>query len=935
MKSESIYIRRFIFFLFSLVSLLSQLGCREANLPSSTEKLEKSYSVTLDKAVPGVLYLRLNKEITHKLSSTSSPITYSQLETLAPNLYESLKGIRGISLRPLYSTHGRYAIRLRSCGLDSWYKLSFDSDHTVEEVYQRVKDLPNIEMIEAGYRLKKDPVYTHQSSQNVRIPLQANHISTLSEEKEYPFNDPMLRQQWYLHNDGTLNGNFVKGADINVFEAWKITTGSPNVIVAVIDEAVDPTHEDLKESMYINKVEFNGVPGLDDDNNGYIDDIYGFNFSDMTGELTLNARGHGTHVASIIAARNNNGIGVCGIAGGDGSPNSGVRIMSCETHGPKGESGFLAQAFVYAADNGAVICNNSWSLKEDDKMPEYLKQAIRYFTTNAGCDEYGQQKADSPMKGGLVIFATGNSYLGREVYPAAYSPVIAVTGMSGSLKKASYANYGSYVDIAAFGGDPYTDGYNADIIGAFPPSVDTNNDGKADGIRYVAKHGTSQAAPQVAGVAALVLSAKGGQGFTVMDLTQRLLTAVRPFGIDHYNPEYKNLLGVGYIDAYKALQDNQHQAPSSSPMIVKDLHSNKVTIEWKVSEDKDDGTPSMYYLYHSTHPIDEKKIQTLSPIRISTGGAPKGEVLEQEIKNLYPNHQYYFALVAEDRWGLTSEPSFAKAYTTNTAPSVQGIPDTPIHLSPERDAVVRLQVSDVDNDMWTYTPPKIKGVSISREKDFLFVHLRATLPKDTTLISFTINDQIGATVTVSFTAIIDKYAPGIINKDNSLTIALDEAARGILLGDYFGYQTKESYRFSLRSQPEGLINATLHGDLVKVTPVKEGRAALTIVATDPKGSSKTRTIQVQVTPSSENAGDHDIKTIGPSLVARYLELRFSSTVQEVDVTVSTLLGRVVLSRTVQIKDRYATLDLHALPSGEYNVTAVTKKEKRTILVVKQ
>lgn len=114
----------------------------------------------------------------------------------------------------------------------------------------------------------------------------------------------------------------------------KIYNRNKNVIVAVVDGGIDVTHEDLVGNLYVNELEKNGKPNFDDDGNGFIDDVYGYNFVEgdnvVGGTIEPDDESHGTHVAGTIAARNNNGKGVAGIAGGDGTPGSGVRVMSCQ-----------------------------------------------------------------------------------------------------------------------------------------------------------------------------------------------------------------------------------------------------------------------------------------------------------------------------------------------------------------------------------------------------------------------------------------------------------------------------------------------------------------------------------------------------------------------------------------------------------------------------
>ena len=159
---------------------------------------------------------------------------------------------------------------------------------------------------------------------------------------------------------------------------------------------------------------------------------------------------HGTHVAGTIAAVNNNGLGVCGIAGGDNINDiAGVRIMSCQIfEDDRQASG--ASAIKWSCDNGAIISQNSWGYDDIDYLPASDKAAIDYFIKYAGLDENGNQVA--PMQGGIVIFAAGNENKNFSS-PSSYSEVIAVTSISGGFERAYYSNFGDWTDIIAPGGD--------------------------------------------------------------------------------------------------------------------------------------------------------------------------------------------------------------------------------------------------------------------------------------------------------------------------------------------------------------------------------------------------------------------------------------------------------------------------------------------------
>ena len=262
----------------------------------------------------------------------------------------------------------------------------------------------------------------------------------------------------------------------------------------------------------------------------------------------LGYTGHGTHVAGTIAAVNNNGIGVSGIAGGDGTDNSGVKIMSCQLFsGDKGVTLFAeAQAIKYAADNGAVILQCSWGYNSgrsnamnytpgpttDEEWASTTpleKEALDYFVNNAG-------SPNGVIEGGIVVFAAGNEFAPMSSYPGAYKDYISVAATAADETPACYSNYSTGVDISAPGGDSwYHCTEYGSILSTLPgrgtATPDENGSTSTDfGDNYGYYEGTSMACPHVSGVAALGLSyaVKLGKHFRAEDFRKLLLKSTQP-----------------------------------------------------------------------------------------------------------------------------------------------------------------------------------------------------------------------------------------------------------------------------------------------------------------------------------------------------------------------------------------------------------------------
>ncbi|MBP3547595.1 MAG: S8 family serine peptidase [Alistipes sp.] len=435
--------------------------------------------------------------------------------------------------------------------MSRWQLVRFDKSLDLRATAERIAQNEMVEVVE--FDLPVERVIGQKVAMPATKPEPTRSVTM-------PFDDPELPWQWHYYNDGSVGDDCVAGADINLLEAWKYTAGDNRVVVAVMDGGIMVDHPDLKDNMWVNSAELNGLQGIDDDGNGYVDDIHGYNFVYDSGNVT--ADDHGTHVAGTISAVNNNGYAVCGVAGGTGK-GDGVRLMSIQIF--DGEEGcynyMLARGFMYAADNGAVLINNSWGYEpggyqSDDEFERWdsvLKDAIDYFEDNA--------RLEGVMDGGLAIFAAGNEFYPEATYPGAYHKYTCVTAMSPDYTAAYYTNYGPGCNISAPGGDA---NYGT-IYCISSTSVDLTW-----GYEYM--QGTSMATPHVTGCAALALSYALKQGYTLTpeELRNLILTSTQDINqyqtgtkvcFDHIEGIYYDLdlapysgkLGSGCIDAHRLL----------------------------------------------------------------------------------------------------------------------------------------------------------------------------------------------------------------------------------------------------------------------------------------------------------------------------------------------------------------------------------------------
>ena len=359
-----------------------------------------------------------------------------------PGVNEILATQDGINIHPAFEAIAQQA--LDPNGLERIFVVNVSSTAGILSLIDQMNVLDDIEYAE--------PMYIRELYDSQFIP-----------------NDTYYSQSWHH-------------PVVNTPDAWDIQTGSDTVVIAIIDTGVDTDHPDLVSNLWNNPAEIAGNL-IDDDNNGMVDDIYGWNFVNDNSNVNhewdwhpYDAEDHGTHCAGIAAGVTNNAIGIAGA-----SHNS--KIMTCKIF-PYASDAAAANAIIYAADNGADIISNSWG---GGGSSATIQSAILYARNTMGS---------------VVLFASGNDGDSAPHYPGANDGVVCVGATNSSDGRASFSNYGSWVDMCSPG---------TNIWSAVDPSNPAHNN------QYDAWDGTSMATPLAAGIAALIKSQFPNMGVDALE----------------------------------------------------------------------------------------------------------------------------------------------------------------------------------------------------------------------------------------------------------------------------------------------------------------------------------------------------------------------------------------------------------------------------------
>ena len=772
-----------------------------------------------------------------------------------------------LCLERVFPDAGEWEDRHREAGLHRFYKATLKEGRPATRAAEELGRIPGVVGTERIPRIKR-----------CAVPV--------------PFNDPYAkRYQWHLINDGSLHKAFVPGCDINVVPVWEnYGAGSPEVIVSVVDDGIYYEHPDLQGVV---------IPAGQDGSKNFVNaSSSGVPYD----PYKIVPGDHGTHVAGIIGAVNNNGTGACGIAGG-ANGRGGVRLLSCQIFqdNPKDPDhpfgGNTAEAIVWGADHGAVISQNSWGYEYDNenqarygRTPQSMKNAIDYFRTYAGIDKNGNQTG--PMRGGVVIFAAGNDGWAYG-QPADYEPVIAVGATGPDGLKAGYSNYGEWVDLCAPGGE-----FGRINAGGLSYIMSLATKGSNE---YVWMCGTSMACPMVSGVAALAVSILGGPGFTNEMLEEMLIGGANPAIIPAED-------GVGpMVDAFQTIDrnirekvffdtdyDEDYTIPTGHPLTVSYQVTDKAGNRFFISLSGDESVRMSESTANScTLAFDASEEYVGAHTARLTARRVDGSV-----GNLDIHYTIYVNQAPELRCEFPDEVELKWFETLD-------IPVTAVDPEGRKDLV------------WTIrcTPEGIASLNAEGTGARLTLGNGHGDWSGSGQVTLTVRDPVGAetSATHSF-SILPNRAPVTAKPFADLLLSGLGDRSTLSVGDYFTDPDGETLTFSFENSDERVANVSSGGGNFFIRSSQDGVSEVTVTARD--GLGKTCSASFKVGVYDDKKGP----TAYPNPVRDYLNIRIGAQ-KEVQVRMFSEMGECVLDQrgTASIFQQMK-LDLRTLAPGRYKTT---------------
>ncbi|MCR5520273.1 MAG: S8 family serine peptidase, partial [Bacteroidales bacterium] len=779
------------------------------------------------------------------------------------------------SMERLFPFAGEYEPRTRREGLHRWYRVKLPEETPVTKAVKSFSAIQGIQHVE----------------QPLPVKLQTN--------------DPYwANNHWGLHNTSH------EGIDVNCEPVWeRFTSGDPSVVVAVLDGGIQLDHPDLAwnclESGHYNYVQRNNeiVPHF-----------------------------HGTHVAGTIGAVSNNGVGVAGIAGGDYAKSKrGISLLSMQCfqeYGNYTKSGSFETAMKDAADKGAIISQNSWGYDVDSNQDGYIDSdeyadakylfenvkyysiasAVDYFVKYAGCDNEGNQLPDSPMKGGLVVFAAGNDGIEYGA-PGCLESVVAVGAITSSGSRASFSNYGDWVDICAPG---------TNIISTYP------------GSSYEYLQGTSMACPHVSGVAALIVSYFGGQGFTCEDLRKRLLEGGKEIAPSTGSKPIGPL-----VDAYGSFMSGEAAIPPKVEDFTLTPQGHNVKLNF-------DGNKAYGYLVLAAparKTILNADLAQPSGKDLITGtiivGDPEhyNDPQEYVLSGLTPDSDYYVAIAAFSYNRNFSDLSELKTVHTNVnqKPVIEAGQEGKFVFRNYQTVDIPFTISDPDGDPITVDFQTDGRASFTQDEEGLW-HFKLACQMITGPASFksslVVTDEFGGKSSLSMpynvlanvAPVLSKEFSGIILNKSGQSIEFD-------LDKYFSDEDGESLTYHYSGYDKAALDVELDGSKLTVRS-KSNKLALSeirVSAYDNLGAVARADIPCIIRPEGET-----VSLLEGQVVSDQLTIMTGTEPEKVKVRIVSVSGAVVYST----EGKYSafdplSIDISSLAPGIYTVIVTDASGKET------